>query len=368
MEQEQGSPSGHVPDQAVGVDAPASTRRLDIRFTGSGSEYFRIWIVNVLLTIVTLSLYWPFAKARRIRYFYANTLVDGHALSFHGDPRKMLRGHLLLLLLGLVYSVAGRFSPVAGAVAVCVLGAIGPALWRAGLQFRLGNTAWRGLRFGFNGTLRNAYLAFLPALIMGAILIVSGAMLDKAERVEEGAEADPLTGAIAVAVGVLALVAFVATPWVLARVKRYQHRGYVVAAQQGDIRLKTNHVYGVFVKAFGTWILAVIAMAAVVIGLMALGPFSEASETTTSLLSMTPILASYLLYFALIVPLFTARFQDLVWNGTTSQDLAFKSDLRFGPFFRLTLKNVLLTVLTIGLYRPFAAVHTARMQIGRAHV
>jgi uncharacterized membrane protein YjgN (DUF898 family) len=44
-------------------------RQLPIRFTGSGSEYFRIWAVNLLLIVVTLGLYLPFAKARRIRYF-----------------------------------------------------------------------------------------------------------------------------------------------------------------------------------------------------------------------------------------------------------------------------------------------------------
>ncbi len=90
--------------------APA-VRRLTIRFTGSGSEYFRIWAVNLLLIVVTIGLYLPFAKARRIRYFYANTLVDGQALSFHGDPWKMFRGFILLVVLMAIYSGAGRFSP-----------------------------------------------------------------------------------------------------------------------------------------------------------------------------------------------------------------------------------------------------------------
>ena len=35
-----------------------------LRFTGSGSEYFKIWIVNVLLTIITLGMYYPWAKVR----------------------------------------------------------------------------------------------------------------------------------------------------------------------------------------------------------------------------------------------------------------------------------------------------------------
>ena len=73
--------------------APArpEPRELEIRFTGSGSEYFRIWIVNLLLTLVTLTLYYPWAKVRRLRYFYANTLIDGQPLGFHANPWKILR-------------------------------------------------------------------------------------------------------------------------------------------------------------------------------------------------------------------------------------------------------------------------------------
>ena len=63
-----------------------SVQQLPIRFVGSGSEYFRIWIVNLLLTIVTFGLYYPWAKVRKLRYFLGNTHVDGHAMDFHGQP------------------------------------------------------------------------------------------------------------------------------------------------------------------------------------------------------------------------------------------------------------------------------------------
>jgi hypothetical protein len=129
------------------------------RFTGSGSEYFRIWIVNLLLMLVTLGFYFPYAKVRRLRYFHANTLVDGQALGFHGDPRKMMRGYVLMLVLAGLYGVAGKVSPVSGLIALLVLAGLWPALWRASLQFRLANTSWRGLRLRFDGDLPGAYSA-----------------------------------------------------------------------------------------------------------------------------------------------------------------------------------------------------------------
>jgi uncharacterized membrane protein YjgN (DUF898 family) len=72
---------------------------------------------------------------------------------------------------------------------------------------------------------------------------------------------------------------------------------------------------------------------------------------------------AYLLYFAVVMPYAAARMQNLVWNSTRSEALAFRSTLTFRALFLLTLKNWLLTLLTLGLYRPFAAVATARLRL-----
>lgn len=37
------------------------------RFAGSGSEYFKIWITNLLRSILTLGIYSAWAKVRRNR-------------------------------------------------------------------------------------------------------------------------------------------------------------------------------------------------------------------------------------------------------------------------------------------------------------
>ena len=43
---------------APGSESPpdSSTTVEQFRFTGSGGEYFRIWIVNLLLSVVTLGI------------------------------------------------------------------------------------------------------------------------------------------------------------------------------------------------------------------------------------------------------------------------------------------------------------------------
>jgi uncharacterized membrane protein YjgN (DUF898 family) len=342
----------------VAAATPAAPRELQIEFTGSGSEYFRIWIVNLLLTLVSVGLYFPFAKARRLSYFYSNTLINGQALAFHGSPWKMLRGFLLLAVLMAVYGVAGRLSPVSAVIAFVVLAAVWPALWRASLQFRLGNTSWRGLRFAFRAGRRGAYLAVLPvyapvALMLGAQAYFGPAVVAQGETMS-AAQAWMLFGPL----GVLYLL----LPWSLALIKRYQHGGYVYAEQQTRMDASTWSFYKLSLKGLGVMLMGLLIIG----GLAAVSVFAIRAGAA-GVLPKAGLIAAlvliYLIYFALTAPYFTVRMQNLVWGSTHSPAVRFTSALRFWPLARLTLKNWLLTALTLSLYRPFAVVNTTSMRL-----
>lgn len=85
------------------IDQPSpSLEKYNFRFHGSATEYFGIWMVNLMLTIITLTLYSPWAKARRIRYFYGNTQLLKHRFDFIAMPSRILLGRLLALELYVV--------------------------------------------------------------------------------------------------------------------------------------------------------------------------------------------------------------------------------------------------------------------------
>ena len=75
-------------------------------FSGSGGEYFRVWIVNVLLTIVTLGLYTPLARRRTAQYFYGHTMVAGSPLEFTAQTKRMLVGFLMFVGLYIAFKIA----------------------------------------------------------------------------------------------------------------------------------------------------------------------------------------------------------------------------------------------------------------------
>lgn len=214
--------------------------RHPIEFTGTGSEYFRIWIVNLLLILVTLGLYYPWAKTRKLKYLYSNTQIAGYALDFHGSPKQMLRGFLLMVGFFFVYSMAGQASELAGAVAGLALAALWPALIRASLQFRLANTSWRGLRFQFTGTLPGIYKVFgKPMLGMVILGAVAGALM-------------ATKNTFGIILGVITLFGIYALlPYAYYCLKRYQHEHYAYAQLQTEFRATFGEVFKVFLKTAG---------------------------------------------------------------------------------------------------------------------
>jgi len=350
----------------------AGPQRLAVEFTGSGSEYFRIWLVNLLLTLVTLSLYHPFAKARKLAYFHGNTLVGGQPLGFHGNPWKMLRGYLLMLLFGVAYGVSSRFSPVAALVAAASFVLLWPALWRASLQFRLGNTSWRGLRFGFDGSLGGAYRSMLPALLPWAGFVAAALLAPQPMPAEADAVAVPdavapiSTAGFGVLIGVTVLVTLLAMPLALAWIKRYQHGHYLYAGQRSRLEANTGAFYLYALKTIGVTLLVLVVGGATLGGLAAIGfagAAAGAGQHFATGLLVIGTLACYASYFVIVMPYGQSRLQNLVWGGTRSQALQCHSVLRLWPLGRLTLKNLVLTILTLGLYWPFAAIATARMKL-----
>ncbi len=336
--------------------------KLAIEFTGSGSEYFRIWIVNLLLMFVTLGIYYPWAKVRRLRYFHANTLVGGQPLGFHAEPRKMLKGYLLVGVLFALYSVAGSFSAMAGFLAFVIVAAIWPALLKSSMQFRMANTSWRGLRFRFKGSVGGGYRAVVPLFVPGLVILAAVVAIDNPNK--------PPAWYLAT-LGIVVVVTLAVFPWLLWNLKLYQHNHYALASLQTTFKATLGSFYKVFFQTFGVMlfpigcVIAIAAMAAVV----SIGSFSSDVLRTGGMnraLVLIFVAASFAAVASTVViarPYFTSRLQNLVWTRTGNASLRFVSDLRFGSLLWLTVKNWLLVVVSFGFYWPFAAVAVARMRL-----
>jgi uncharacterized membrane protein YjgN (DUF898 family) len=135
-------------------------------FTGEGGELFTVLIVNWLLTIVTLGLYYPWAKARKLQYNYEHTELDGHPFHFHGTGREMFKGFikavlLILLVFGPFYVGSILQKPALTIGGLILLGfgsmALFPLIIHGSYRYRSSRSSWRGIHFGYRGILKELY-------------------------------------------------------------------------------------------------------------------------------------------------------------------------------------------------------------------
>jgi uncharacterized membrane protein YjgN (DUF898 family) len=346
---------------------PEPSQRIEstpIEFSGAGGEYFRIWIVNLLLILVTFGIYYPWAKVRKLKYFYNNTRIDDHALEFHGEPKKMLRGTLIAGVLFSMYSVAADFSATAGVIALALLIAIAPVLFQASMRFRLANSSWRGMRMRFTAQgYREAYacvalpmvLVLLPGVLIG--LLADG---DPKSKAAAG-------NALATTVGAMFLLLAIVLPYFFWRIKRFQHNHYAWGPLKTEYRSQVVETY----KVFGMTLLVVLLIAAVFIAVMFGMLPSQIGSTRSWSRNLGVLLSLFFPLFILFVVLinilprayFTAKMQNLLWSRTGNNHFRFKSELGVGKFIGLQFKNYLLILITLGLYWPFAVIATQRMKL-----
>ncbi|MBT9443741.1 MAG: DUF898 domain-containing protein [Acidovorax sp.] len=354
-----------------------------MEFTGSGGEYFRVWIVNVLLSIVTLGIYTPWARRRTAQYFYSHTLVAGSPLEFTAQQRKMVMGFVLLMLITLAYNIAANTGQDAAVGVLLLTGAVlSPLIWGSAMRFRLGATRWRGLRLQFTAHWKEVYLASWPLFALALVWfgvffgmqILSPELADVLQEVEDEA-ANPKMPSFTPAMGALLLLGLVLTVLCFIRLEYNYKSLLVLKAQVGAEKGRWKPVYMDFVKVWlatvAVFVLTVVGFS-VLIGVLAgssIALFAGQSSRMGLWMILVIIVSIIAGIFMLILASAPARayrearmFQ-LMWNNIGVSHVArFKCHLKSGSYVGLRIKNMLLTLLTLGLYRPFARVSEYRMK------
>ena len=136
-------------------------------FSGSGREYFGIWIVNLLLSIVTIGIYTAWAKVRRLRYFYGNTWLDGHNFEYHAKPIQILIGRIVVVVVLVIFNILASISPILSLILIVPYLVGIPWLINKALSFNARVTSYRNVHFNFEGSYGRAFWVFvaLPFII-----------------------------------------------------------------------------------------------------------------------------------------------------------------------------------------------------------
>jgi uncharacterized membrane protein YjgN (DUF898 family) len=152
-------------------------RSYSLAYYGTGSEYFKIFIVNTILTILTLGLYYPWAKEKKLKYLYSKSTFDETPFVFSGTGKEMFKGFikaigLLLLVYALVVYIAIKGYPTAAVLFFyCVLLLLVPFALHGAYKYRMSKTSWKGIRFGYTGNRKELLGIFFKGVFLTIITL-----------------------------------------------------------------------------------------------------------------------------------------------------------------------------------------------------
>lgn len=301
----------------------------EFAFTGQGHEYFRIWIVNLALSVITLGIYSAWAKVRRQQYFHRNIRVADGGFDYHGQPVAILKGRIIAFVLLGTYYLASYLNIVAGLVAAVVLAALLPWLLVRSLRFTLFNTSYRAIRFSFHGQTLDAYVVLLGLPLLNILTL-----------------------------GLL-------TPLVHHRFKQFQHANAAFGRSRCAFDAPVAAFYKVYLfialVVFLLLILMVVAISAVIAAIFIANPPQPGQPLPQMPVGVTvAFFVFYALTLTTVWSLMTTQIQNLSWRHTTLGPHRLASTLETHKLLGLVLVNTLAIVATLGLFKPYADIRLTR--------
>ena len=151
-------------------------------FHGTGGDLFLTWLVNSILTVLTLGIYGPWGKAKLYRYFYSNTEFAGSRFRFTGTGKEIFIGMLkaigvfvalfgfligsMLLAQSMGHAQIGILALIPFYIALAYLSQVG--LFGA-MHYRFSRARYREIAFRLEGNPWEFAKEALPRLFLGAI-------------------------------------------------------------------------------------------------------------------------------------------------------------------------------------------------------
>lgn len=301
----------------------AASKTVPIKFSGQKMEYTKLWLVNMLLTIITFGIYSAWAKVRNTQYLYGHTQVDGHRLRYLATPIQILRGRIIAVILFAIYAVLNALSPIAGLAAILILLAAMPWLLIQGIKFSLRMTAYRDVRFSLNAT----YLAAL-----GHFFLL------------------PLIGVITFGL---------AMPWVIQRIQKFIYGNISYGGKPFKLESRAGYYYLAALATLGTAVVSMILISTLASAMTSAGMISAFADSdeqarVAMIAAFMPaiILAVFVMNY-LIPAVFIGMIRNHIMNNLKIENVvSFESDIRIPGYVWLNFSNALLILFTLGLGYP----------------
>ncbi len=144
-----------------------------LKFNGDNAKAIGLIIINQILTIITLGIYYPWAKAASLKYIYGESEYMESRFEFHGTGKEMFKGFIkavafIVVVYGMFFAcmLSQNMPLMIGGYLFFVIAIVlvMPIAIHGSNKYRLSRSSWRGIHFGYRGDLKEFTQLFLKEI------------------------------------------------------------------------------------------------------------------------------------------------------------------------------------------------------------
>lgn len=323
--------------QSPASNPMAANEEIGVNFSGKGGEFFKIWIVNILFSILTLGIYSAWAKVRTTQYFHSNTSIDGHRFRYLAKPIQILKGRILAVAVFVAFSLLSAFNPALSLILALALFFAFPWLLIQGLRFNMRMTSYRNVRFSFHASYGETFVTFMILPIIGALSL------------------------------------YLAFPWVLKKIDQFIHSSISYGNKPLAVDTSTGTYYLAALAALGSAVVLIFVLiflsAIIGIGSFASSALDPSFQSAVGITGVAVMVLAYWLGFSVAAAVYQSMIRNHLFASMTLEDVAqFRSEVRVLPYAWIQFSNALLLIITLGLAYPITKIRKTRYLANATYV
>lgn len=280
--------------------------RIPFVFDARVLDYAKLWLVNMLVCLLSGGLLWPWARARSKRFFYQHTSLDAMPFGYRSHISNLLLIQLALIAGVLGLSISALAWPLYAAIGGLVFFFALPLALQKLHEFQLRNAFYGEQAWYYTASIKSTYIAFLAWPLL--ILVTFG----------------------------------LAAPWATMEIQRH----WVESRRCGKISFSFHPDWKPYLSLLPPLLLA--------------EALSLPALYFHTFFPMPALAFAVVLSWLLVAVRWRVLLTNLFWNSTSCALGYFVASQDLHTYQKLWLRNSLYSVLSLGLYWPWAKISRAQ--------
>lgn len=343
----------------------------DVKFHGKSGEYFKIWIVNLFLTVLTLGIYSAWAAVRKRRYFYGNTDIGGSHFDYHAVPLNLLLSRIIAIAFVLVYVVSGLIHPILQLGILLILFILSPYFILRAWRFNTLMSSFRNIRFNYHCRFGQGYWVMLvmPFLLIAILVIavIAGGTGATLMRCSGPGGCDVTASFMQGIIQIIIILAGIFLVFSVQAKRIYDlfFNQLFYGKQPFAIQSELKKFLQFYVIAALILLPFICLSGSIMWQIMMTVAMAKYYQMTVSPISFVANMVSIYLIFlcgfiVTSVYLRVAVIRYVSAHVSLGKMLRFRSDISLFPYFMLVITNSLMVIFTLGFATPVAQIRHAR--------